>query len=80
MSNEDPDLAERVRIAVEMDITAASKLMGCADPEVVEMALHKARIEMTKVPMPLREESLAWLRERGLTRRGGFPLPEHPEG
>lgn len=47
-----------------------------ASPHVVEMALHKMRVDHTKVSAAKRWESVEWLRERGLKRVFDLPLPD----
>ena len=43
---------------------------------VLHMAFHKIRIERVNVTLSKRQDSLEWLRERGLTRFSGHPLPD----
>lgn len=47
-----------------------------ADDEVLLLALHKTRYEVTTVPAELRHESRRWMEEHGYSRRGGVPWPD----
>jgi hypothetical protein len=59
------------------DLTWAAKMLpNASSPRVVEMAFHKARLETLSVSDAKRRASLQWLRERGLTRLSGEPLPD----
>lgn len=48
--------------------------------DVVEITLHKCRLESLGLPAEMRRESANWLLMRGLRRRTGeqVPLPNEP--
>lgn len=52
---------------LDMDY-ARTAIPGASSDEVRLMALHKARYETTRIAPELRQESRAWLEERGDTR------------
>lgn len=54
--------------------------MGESQPadDVLEISMHKTRVERTGIDPKLRLESIEWLRERKYSRHRGMPLP--PKG
>lgn len=75
------EIHDLTRILVELDVPAAKLYLYSEsnetfiEDEVVLMAMHKARAELTHLDPKLRLESIEWLRARMWTLRGGRPLP-----
>ena len=65
-------IKERDAALSTLDMEWAAQQMPYAAPEVRIMALHKARVESTGVSEKLRQESLEWLRVRGLHKLRGY--------
>ncbi len=69
---------QRLQAALESGDLAYLRSIGPPDKSmnVVEAAMHKMRVDHTKVSAAKRWESVEWLRERGLRRMNGMELPE----
>jgi hypothetical protein len=57
-----------------LDLPKMQALFPSADPEVLLIALHKARYVCLDIEDDLRLASGEWLRERGMGAPGGMPL------
>ena len=68
-------LARRNKALAELDLSFAKQEYPEGSDEVLLVALHKARVDCTDLPDPLRLDSVEWLRERGFSRVSGLPLP-----
>ena len=74
-SDYEKELAERNRMAVELDVETARKIYPTMSIESMLPMLHKLRYEITNIDPALRHESRAWLEQHGLKRYQGLPWP-----
>ncbi len=71
-------ITERNLALIALDENYVARMVPKAPPEMRLLILHKSRYECTAMPANLRNESRAWLAERGYGRMTGDPLL--PEG
>jgi len=71
-------ITERNLALIGLDESYVAKTVPKAPAEMRLLILHKSRYECTAMPDNLRNESRAWLAERGYQRMTGTPLL--PEG
>jgi hypothetical protein len=59
-------LRKRKKILVDLDVAAAREFYRInGSDEVIEVALHKARVHCTNIDASLRIASQRWLKDRG---------------
>ena len=75
-TEQDPQVIERDAALTALDMDWARRMMPAASSdEVLLVALHKGRYEVSGVAPSLREASRTWLEEHGWSRLDGIPWP-----